>query len=309
MKALWTEKYRPKTIDEYVFRDDKQKHQIKSWIKDEALPHLLFSGAPGTGKTTLAKVLFNELEVNDLDVLEINASNERNIDTLRDKIIKFAGSMPFDGDFRYVLLDEADYLNPNSTQPALRGVMERFHTSCRFVLTCNYPNRIIPALHSRCQGFHIEKLDLTEFTARIAQICITEGVEIDLEVLDIYVQATYPDLRKCINLVQQNVVDNILHKPQKGDEGQSDWMVKAVALFKNGDYRNARNTIVENAKPEEYDDIYRFMYRNLDFWADTDAQKDNALLIIRDGLVKSVSCADPEINLSATLVELGMVRE
>jgi replication factor C small subunit len=202
-----------------------------------------------------------------------------------------------------VLLDEADYITPNG-QAALRGVMEMYASSCRFILTCNYPQRIIPALHSRCQGFHIEKLDVTEFTARIAEICVTEGVEIDLETLDTYVQATYPDLRKCINLVQQNVVDSTLQRPQAGDSSQSDWMLSAIDLFKAGEYKPARELIVGQARPEEYDEVYRFMYRNLDLWGKTQLQQDQAIIIIRDGMAKSSLCADPEINLSATLIEL-----
>lgn len=304
MKELWTEKYRPKTTSEYVFRDPAQKKQVEGWLSSGAMPHLLFSGAPGTGKTTLAKVLLNELDVNDMDILEINASNENNVDTIRNKITNFASTMPF-GDIKYVLLDEADYITPNG-QAALRGVMEMYHTSCRFLLTCNYPQRIIPALHSRCQGFHIEKLDITEFTARIAQIGISEGVDLDLETLDVYVQATYPDLRKCINLVQQNVVDGVLEKPQSGDSGTADWMLDVVALFKAGNYKPAREMIVSQARPEEYDEVYKFMYRNLDLWGSTPLQQDQAVVIIRDGMVKSVSCADPEINLSATLIELQM---
>ena len=305
MKELWTEKYRPSSIDTYVFRDDKQKRQVSGWLGDGALPHLLFSGAPGTGKTTLAKVLLQELDIDPMDVLEINASNENNVDTIRNKITNFSSTMPF-GDMKYVLLDEADYITPNG-QAALRGVMEMYHTSCRFLLTCNYAQRIIPALHSRCQGFHIEKLDIQEFTARLATICIEEGVELDGETLDTYVQATYPDLRKSINLVQQNVVDGVLQKRQDGDgASSSDWMLSAIEMFKGGDYKGARTMICSQARPEEYDDVYKFMYRNLELWGTTDLQQDQAVVIIRNGMAKSSLCADPEINLSATLIELQL---
>lgn len=304
MQQLWTEQYRPRTASDYVFRDADQRTQVESWISSGAMPHLLFSGAPGTGKTTLAKVLLNELGVDDMDVLEINASNENNVDTIRNKITNFASTMPF-GDLKYVLLDEADYITPNG-QAALRGVMEMYHNSCRFILTCNYPQRVIPALHSRCQGFHIEKLDITEFTARIATICVNEGVEVDLETLDTYVQGTYPDLRKCINLVQQNVVGGVLQAPQSGDSNTSDWMLTAIEKFKAGDYKTAREQIVSQARPEEYDEVYRFMYRNLELWGDTPGKQDQAIVIIRDGMAKSSLCADPEINLAATLIELQM---
>ena len=304
MRDLWVEKYRPSGIDTYVFRDNNQKQQVSGWVNEGALPHLLFSGAPGTGKTTLAKVLLAELDVDSMDVLEINASNENNVDTIRNKITNFSSTMPF-GDMKYVLLDEADYITPNG-QAALRGVMETYHTSCRFILTCNYPQRIIPALHSRCQGFHIEKLDINEFTARIAQIGLDEGVQLDLETLDTYVQASYPDLRKCINLVQQNVVDNVLQRPQDGDQAQSDWMLNAIEMFKGGDYKGARTLICSQARPEEYDDIYKFMYRNLDLWGTTEQQQDQAIVLIRNGMAKSSLCADPEINLAATLIELQL---
>lgn len=302
MKELWTEKYRPNNIEDYVFRDAAQQHQIENWVKEGALPHLLFSGAPGTGKTTLAKVLLAELGVMDLDILEINASNENSVDVIRSKITNFSSSLPF-GDYKYVLLDEADYITPNG-QAALRGVMETYHTSCRFILTCNYPNRVIPALHSRCQGFHIEKLDITEFTARIATIGISEGVELDLDTLDTYVQANYPDLRKAINAVQQNVVDGVLLKPQAGDQASSDWMLQAIDMFKAEQYKPARELIVSQARPEEYDDVFKFMYRNLQLWGDTETKQEDAVIIIRDGMVNQPLCADPEINLSATLIKL-----
>jgi DNA polymerase III delta prime subunit len=305
MKQLWTEKYRPKDIDGYVFRDNEQKSQVKSWIDSGAIPHLLFSGAPGVGKTTLAKILINQLEIDDYDVLEINASRENSIDTIRDKITGFVQTMPF-GEFKVVLLDEADYISPNG-QAALRGVMETYHASARFILTCNYPNRVIPALHSRCQGFHIERVDLTEFTARVATVLVEEGVEFDLDTLDTYVRSTYPDLRKCLNLCQMNSQDNKLGKP-KGDEGASaDWRISAVELFKTGKIIEARKLMCSTVRPEEMEDVFRWMYDNLELFSDSQEGQDSAIVIIKNGLVNHSFVADPEINLSATMVELAQI--
>jgi len=144
LKQLWVEKYRPKTMDDYVWIDNNQKSMIESWIKERYLPQLLLSGAAGTGKTTLAKVLINALNVEPADVLIINASRDNNVDTVRNKITNFGQTMPF-GDFKIILLDEADYLSPNA-QAALRGVMEQYANIVRFIITCNYPQKIIPAL-------------------------------------------------------------------------------------------------------------------------------------------------------------------
>ena len=305
MKQLWTEKYRPNDIDGYVFRDDEQKAQVKTWIDSKSIPHLLFSGAPGVGKTTLAKILIKQLEIDDFDVLEINASRENSIDTIRDKITGFVQTMPF-GDFKVVLLDEADYISPNG-QAALRGVMETYHASARFILTCNYPNRVIPALHSRCQGYHIEKVDKTEFTARIATVLVAENVELDIETLDTYVRSTYPDLRKCLNLCQMNSSDGKLSNV-KGDEGNtSDWRVDAVNLFKAGKIIEARKLMCSTVRPEEMEDVFRWMYDNLELFSTTQEGQDSAIMAIRTGLVNHSFVADPEINLSATMVELSQI--
>ena len=277
MKELWVEKYRPKTVDGYVFRDEAQRSQVKTWIKDKTIPHLLFSGNAGIGKTTLAKLLFNELELNDLDILEINASRTNSVDDVRDKIVNFVQMIPF-GEFKVVLLDEADYLSPNA-QAALRGVMEEYHTTARFILTCNYPNRIIPALHSRCQGFHIAKIDQTEFTARVAEILIGEGVTPNIDILDTYVNATYPDLRKCINMVQMNCQDNSLLAPHEGDTGESDWKLEMVELFKAGKIQEARKLLCGTVRPEEMEDIFRWLYDNIELFGDEEKQ-DQAVLII-----------------------------
>ena len=307
MHDLWVEKYRPKTINEYVFRDEEQKHQVQGWIDSGAIPHLLFSGAPGVGKTTLAKVLLNELEVNEYDVLEINASREGKVDDVREKIIGFVQTIPF-GDFKVVLLDEADYISPNG-QAALRGVMETYASTARFILTCNYPTKVIPALHSRCQGFHIDKIDKTEFTARVATVLVTEEVDVDIDTLDSYVKATYPDLRKCINLVQMNTIDGKLVSPREGDKATADYRLAVVDLFKQGKILEARKLLCNNVRPEEMDELFRWMYDNLELWDTTQDGQDKAVLIIAKGLRNIPMVADQEINLAATLVELCQIRE
>jgi DNA polymerase III delta prime subunit len=305
MKQLWVEQYRPKDIEGYVFRDEAQRDQVKQWIKAGSIPHLLFSGAAGIGKTTLAKILINALNIDEYDVLEINASRTNSVDDIRDSVVNFVSTMPF-GQFKIVLLDEADYLSPNA-QAALRGVMEEYAQTARFIMTCNYPHKIIPALHSRCQGFHIEKVDHTEFTARAATVLVTEGVEFDIDTLDSYVKATYPDLRKCLNLLQMNTVDLKLKRPSETGTGTADYKLAMVDLFKSGKIREARTLLAAQARPEEMDEIFRWMYDNLDMWSKTPEGKDEAILVIRKGLVNHVSCADAEINLSATLVELSQI--
>lgn len=303
---LWVEKWRPKTLDGYVFKDENLKFQIESWIKEGSIPNILMSGGAGMGKTTLAKILLNELDVQSTDVLFANGSKEgRKIEWV-DKLISFCQTMSF-GEFKVVVIDEADYTNLHSVQPALRNVMEEYVSGVRFILTCNYPNKLMPAIHSRCQHIHFEKLDVTEFTAKMAEILIAENVEFTLDVLDSYVKTYYPDLRKCINTAQLNSKSGTLSII--GNKNSStDYRLEMTNLFKEGKIQEARTLLCSQAQPEEIDDIFRWLYTNIELFGDTQEQQDDAVLVIKQGLVDHAIVADPEINLSAVLIQLSRIK-
>jgi DNA polymerase III delta prime subunit len=252
----------------------------------------------------LAKILIHELGINEYDILEINASRENSVDVVRDKIVGFVQTIPF-GKFKVVLLDEADYLSPQG-QAALRNDMEAYHMTARFILTCNYQHRIIPALKSRCHEFHITKTDKNEFTARVAKVMLSEQIDFELDILDNYVRAAYPDLRKCLNQVQVNSSTGKLVAVSGHNQSEDTLLIEATDLFKKGKILEGRQQLLQYLafNPARIEDTYRWMYDNLDLWGDTFEKKDSAVIIIRNGLANLSLVGIPEISLAATLIEL-----
>ena len=306
MRQLWITAHRPKTIDQYVWRDAAMRRTVEDWIATRALPHCLFSGPPGTGKTSLAMLLLDVMDIDENDVLRINASRERKVEDLQDKIIGFIQAWAFnETGLKYILLDEADRLTPTA-QGMLRNEMETYANSCRFIMTCNTPRLIVPALHSRLQEIKFGTLNKNEFVLRAAEVLIEENVGFNDDVLLDYIERTYPDLRKCLNALQQNSRAGELQEAADVIEGTNDYLVGMVDLFKAGRYHEGRKLLIAKAIPDEYPEIFRFLYQNVDLFGD-DSKQTKALVAIRDALADHAVVADPEINMAALLCELSII--
>lgn len=307
---LWVKKYRPDTLEGYVFKDAMFKKQMEQWLnsKDDAgipIPNIMFVGKAGSGKTTAAKILINNLGLEKMDILEINASRENNVDTIRTKIQGFCSGYPF-GRYKIVLMEESDGLTPQA-QKILRAEIERFEDTVRFIATANYKNKFLPAILSRFQCFDFSSLDIESYLLRMEDILNKENVKYEEDDIVDYVEATFPDLRSGINLLQQNTIEGVLSKLEENFEGSSDYLIDAVELFKKKDYKKARSVICSQAQPDSYLEIYRFFYKNLQLFSEDSFGQDKALIIIKNGMVDHANSIDPEINLAGTIAELGMI--
>jgi len=304
--SLWCEKWRPDTLSEYV-GNEHLKEKVGDYIESEDIPHLLFYGKAGTGKTTLARLIMNSIKC---DYIVINASDERGIDTIRTKIKGFASTIGFQN-MKIILLDEADYLTPDA-QASLRNVMETFSQHCRFILTCNYAEKIIPAIQSRCQSFQIVPPTKKDVAIQVNKILTAENIQFELKDLVPIIDSAYPDIRKIINTCQSN--SKIFTKEVDGKRGllkvnvgsilESDVKSKIVDILKSNldvrnKYVNSRQAVAD-ARLQDFTEIYTYLYEKVDEFAKSNTS--SIILLLAEGQYKDALVVDKEIVFMATLI-------
>jgi len=296
--TLWVEKYRPDKLENYV-GNEHLKAKVSVYLKTNDVPHLLLYGRAGTGKTTLAKLVVKNIEC---DYLYINASDENSVDTVRNKVRQFASTIGFK-DMKVIVLDECDYITPNA-QAALRNLMETFSRHCRFILTCNYVERIIDPLQSRCQVFEIIPPNKKDTAIHLVKILEQEKLKYSAEDIKVLIDSSYPDIRKIINATQRSVVDGVVVL-DKQSTIQNDYKLKVLDILKTQDkktaFSNLRQLLADNAI-RDYSDCFRLLYDNVDEFAAGNMAA--VILILARYEHSDMQVVDKEINFMAMLIEL-----
>jgi len=296
--SLWVEKYRPKDLSTYV-GNEHLKEKVKVYLESEDVPHLLLFGKAGTGKTTLAKIVVNNI---DCDYMYINASDENKVDDVRNKIKTFASSVGFKS-LKVIILDECDYLTPNA-QAALRNLMETFSKHCRFILTCNYVERIIDPIQSRCQSFQIIPPDRKQVAQHLANILGNENIEYDIKDIATIVNGGYPDVRRVINGAQRQVVNGNL-VIDENTITQNDYKTKVLEILttqdKKSSFQNIRQLLADS-KVTDFSDLFRLMFDTIDDWGTGHIAE--CILILSKYQQSDAVVVDKEINIMAMFVEL-----
>ena len=301
--TLWVEKYRPTNLDTYI-GNEHLKSKVSVYLESGDLPHLLLYGKAGTGKTTLAKLLVKNIEC---DYMYINASDENNVDTVRTKVKNFASTIGFK-DMKVIILDECDYITPNA-QAALRNLMETFSKHCRFILTCNYVERIIDPIQSRCQSFQIIPPSRGEVAKHTHDILISENVTHEMDDLKVLIDSGYPDIRRIINSSQRNVVKGKL-KLDTNSILQNDYKLKLLKILKTQNkktaFKDIRQLLADN-KITDFSDLFRLLYDDVDDWGKGHVAE--CILILARYELSDSQVVDKEINAMAMLIELlGVIK-
>ena len=301
--SLWVEKYRPTTLDTYI-GNEHLKSKVSVYLESGDLPHLLLYGKAGTGKTTLAKLLVNNIEC---DYMYINASDENSVDTVRNKVRGFASTMGFK-DYKIIILDECDYITPNA-QAALRNLMETFSKHCRFILTCNFVERIIDPIQSRCQSFQIIPPSKKEVAKHVHGILLKENVMSNMEDLNGLVNAGYPDIRRVINSCQRQCVDGML-VVDKQSLVESDYKMKLMEIIKKESKKDAFKSVrklLADSQVTDFAELYKLMYDEVDSYGTGHIAE--CILIIAKYQLSDSQVVDKEINAMAMIIELlGVIK-
>lgn len=298
--SLWVERYRPRILEEYI-GNDFLKERIADFIEENDIPHLLFHGKAGTGKTTISKLIANTMEC---DYMIINASDENNVETVREKIKGFASTVGFK-DKKVMILDEADYLTPNA-QAILRNLMETFSQNCRFILTCNFIEKIIDPIQSRCQIFEVIPPSRKDIAVHVSNILKKEQITFDPKDLVPIIDSSYPDIRRIINACQLGSTKKGELKIDKKDILESDYKVKVLDILKSDN--NPRNKykairqVVANSRAREFSDLYNLLYVRVDEFAGDNTSA--VILLLSDGQYKDSLVIDKEITLIATIIQI-----
>jgi len=297
--SLWVEKYRPTKLEDYV-GNEHLKSKVEGYLESGDVPHLLLYGKAGTGKTTLAKLIVNSIEC---DYIIINASDENNVDTVRNKVKNFASSMGFKP-FKIIIMDEFDYMTPNA-QAILRNLMETFSKHCRFILTCNYVEKVIEPIQSRCQSFQIVPPTKKDVAIQMSKILKSENIEFDVKDLVPIIDSAYPDIRKVINTCQLNSNKGKL-KVDVQNLLENDYKMKVVDILKSNDdkrnkYMKVRQAIIDS-KATDFSDLYTVLYDKVDEYAG--ANTSGVILLLGDGVAKSAIAIDKEIIAASTLIQI-----
>jgi len=293
--SLWVEKYRPTDLSTYI-GNEHLKSKVEVYLKNEDVPHLLLYGRAGTGKTTLAKIVTKNI---DCDYLYINASDENSVDAVRFKIRAFASSVGFK-DLKVIILDEADYLTPNA-QAALRNLMETFSRHCRFILTCNYVERIIDPIQSRCQSFKIIPPKRVDVARHLYHILEIEKVEYDLDDIRLITDAGYPDIRRVINSAQRQVVDGKL-KIDESSVIQNNYKLQLLEMLSNGSKLTDIRQLIADNSISDYSEIYRLLYDEVETYSN--GKVAECILNIAEAQYQDVSVVDKEINFMSLIIRL-----
>ena len=301
--SLWVEKYRPTTMETYI-GNEHLKSKVSIYLDSGDLPHLLLYGRAGTGKTTLAKLLVNNI---DCDYLYINASDENSVEVVRDKVKNFASTLGFQ-EMKVIILDECDYITPNA-QAALRNLMETFSKNCRFILTCNYVERIIDPIQSRCQSFQIIPPDRKQVAQHLSNILDNESVKYDLDNIVTIVNGGYPDIRRVINGAQRQVVNNEL-VIDKNTIIQNDYKLQVLEILEKQDKKNSFKNIrqlLADSKVTDFSDLFRLLFDTVDDWGKGHIAE--SILILSKYQQSDAIVVDKEINVMAMFTEIiGVIK-